>query len=592
MIDDLIEDIELIEEIPDSEVEWVEELMEVYIEGGEEFFLDDLVNDFSVFCRYMFFRKGFKAPTTLQQMIIDFIAEPSELDKLIQAPRGAGKSYIAQLKTMFDLNRNNDEVVLVRSASDKRSRNWTTFLLNTIKTTPILQHLSPRSNQRKSTELFDVNGAEVSDSPSVSSYSIKATVTGLRASKAVLDDIEVIGNSSSESAREGLVDQISECFNLLSETYDADGKEIVGEVLVLGTFQSSQSIYVDMIRSGLYKTLILPAEYPPLDEWYLEFVDPRIMEVSRNNPDKIGRAIDERINDRSLARKKLLGRTNYELHYMLNPNLTDELKYPLKLRDLIITDIDPIDNPIRITYSSEEKIKDLKHKGFNKDYYVRPAWMSEERSPFDFTILAVDPSGRGGDETGYVVYSLMGGKLYVRDFGGLEGGYDDISLDTLVGISQKYGINALIVESNFGDGAYTKMLETKLLESDYMCEVVEVRATKQKEARIIDTLEPLLNQHRIIVDRASIEKDLEVKSQYSLSYQLTHLTKEKGCLPHDDRIDVWELGASYLVEYMAKGDTHAIARHEEQKEKDLFDIIENGFFPNKNNRVKRSYKKW
>ncbi len=587
MIDD-IDDIELIEEIPDSDVEWVEEVVDVYIEKGEEFYFDDLVNDFYIFCKYMFYRAGFKAPTTIQRMIIDFLAKESDKDKLVQGPRGCGKSYISQLKTLWDLNRNNHEVVLVRSASDKRSRNWTTFLINTIKTTPILQHLSPRGNQRKSTELFDVNGAKVSDSPSVSSYSIGATVTGLRSTKTILDDVEVLKNSSSPVGRETLTDQIAECFNLLSETNDEEGNEIVGEVLVLGTFQSSESVYVEMIRSGLYETLIIPAEYPPVTEWYEEFVHKDIMDISKSQPELIGRAIDERINDRSLARKKLLGKSNYELHYMINPNLT----YPLKLKDLIVTDIDPIDNPIRVTYSSEEKIRELKHRGFINDYLVRPAWQSEERSPFDITILAVDPSGRGGDETGYVVYSLMGGKLYVRDFGGLVGGYDDGALDTLVGIGRKYGVNVVVVESNFGDGAYTQMLETKLLEDDYRCEVVEVRASQQKEARIIDTLEPLMNQHRIIVDRACLEKDMDAKSPYSLTYQLTHVTRERGCLKHDDRLDVWELGAGYLVEYMAKGDTHSMERHKEEKERELFDLIENGFFPNKNKRSKGSFKKW
>lgn len=572
------DDIELIQEIPDSEVVWTEELVDVYTAKGEEFFLDDLIESFPIFCRYMFFMKGFREPTTIQRMIIEFIATPTEKDKLVQAPRSSGKSFISQLKTLWDLLRNNDETVLVRSASDKRSRNYTTFLLNTIKTTPLLQHLSPRGNQRKSTELFDVNGAGVSDSPTVSSYSIGATVTGLRSTKTVLDDIEVLKNSSTEDTRETLIAQRDECYNLLSETYDEDGNQVSGEVLVLGTFQTSMSIYVDMVRSGAYECLIIPAEYPPVTEWYREFVTPEIMEVSINNPDMIGKAIDERINDKVLAKKKLLSRSNYELHYMLNPNLNDELKYPLKLRDLMVVDIDEQDNPIRVIYGSEHKIRDLKHKGFTSDNFVKPAYMSKERLPFEFTILAVDPSGRGSDETGWIVISLLAGKIWVRDFGGVLGGYEDESLQQLLEVAKRYNVNETVVESNFGDGAYTKMLETHF-KNEHKCAIMEVRASMQKERRIIETLEPLMNQHRILVDRASLEKDYLKKSVYSLTYQLTHITKEPKCLKHDDIVDVWELACKYVVEYMANDGKRAEEKYKQEKQKIQDDIFRDGLFP-------------
>lgn len=571
-------DEDILLEIKDEDIEWDSELHEVYIEKGTEYYLDDLVNDFYTFCCYMFARAGFDKPTTIQRMIIDFIAMPSDKYKMIQAPRGAGKSYISQLKVLWDILRNNDVHILVRSASDKRSRNYTTYLLNLIKTTPLLQHLAPKGNQRKSTELFDVDGAMPSDSPTVLSETVAGTVTGLRATLIVLDDVEVLKNSSSANTRDTLNQQVLENFNLLAETTDADGNKLTGTVLVLGTFQSSDSIYVPMIRSGAYDTLIIPAEYPPLNEWYVEFVHKSILDISKDNPDMIGRAIDERLNDDFLAKKRMLSKTNYELHYMLNPNLTDQLKYPLKLKDLIIYDIDPIDNPIRFIYSSQERVKNLKHKGFSSDYFVSPAFTSEERMPFQFTTLAIDPSGRGTDETGWIVVSLMGGKIFVRDFGGLAGGYDDDSLDTLVGLAIKYKVNKIKVESNFGDGAYLKMLEKKLI-GVYNCATEDSRATAQKEARIIDMLEPLMNQHRIIVDRSALDRDFEAPTAMSLTYQMTHLTKQRGSLVHDDRIDVWELGIKDLVEYMANGENSAVNRFEEDRQKKIIELYKNGLFP-------------
>ena len=469
--------------------------------------------------------------------------------------------------------------MLVRSASDKRARNYTTYLLNLIKTTPLLQHLTPRSNQRKSTELFDVYGAKPSDSPTVLSSSIGTTVTGLRATLAVLDDVEVIKNSSSPTTRETLTTQILENFNLLAETTNECGDKITGDVLVLGTFQSSDSVYVPMIRSGAYDTLIIPAEYPPLDDWYVEFVHPDILNVSRNNPEMIGRAIDERLDDDFLAKRRMLSRSNYELHYMLNPNLTDQLKYPLKLKDLMVYDIDAVDNPIRFIYSSEEKVRGIKHRGFTSDYLTAPAWTSEERAEFQYTILAVDVSGKGTDETGYCVVSLMGGKIFIRDLGGITGGYDDESLDTLVAIGMKYKVNQVTVESNFGGGSITEMIRRRCMNANYNCLIEDKRNNLQKEMRIIDTLEPLLNQHRIIIDRACLEKDFDKQQAYSFTYQLTHITKTRNCLQHDDILDATELAVSSMTDYLARGEEMSIERHQEDKAKKIADMFRNGLFP-------------
>lgn len=571
----MIEDLDLVEliEIPDEDIEWHEELVDVYTAGDKEFFLDDLIEDFEVFYEYMFLRLGFGLPTEPQRYMAKYICSNIKLDKMLLALRGLAKSLTTELYVLWRLLRNNNEHILIRSASSKRSRNFTTFLLNLLKTTPILQHLAPRNNQRKSTEMFDINGAEPSDSPNVYSAGVGASVTGMRATIVISDDIEVPSNSGTEDTRATLLEQYNESINLLVE-----GGGVSGEVIILGTYQSMDSIYLALESTGAFQVCMIPAIYPEINNFYKTRLAPYIKERIEANPNLIGTAVDTRFNMEVLNKRKLrIGKTAFELQYQLNPMSTDELKYPLKLKDLIVYDIDPVDNPIRFIYSSEEKIRSLKHRGFVTDFFTAPAWLSEERASFDFTILAVDPSGRGADETGYVVISLMGGKMFIRDFGGLNGGYDDEALDSLVAKAIKYQVNAVVCESNFGDGAYTKMLETKLKLS-YNCIVEEVRAVSAKELRIIDTLEPLMNQHRIIVDKSALERDFEKNSSYSLTFQMTHLTKQKGCLKHDDAIDVWELGCKYLVEYMATGDTHAMQKSADDKAREIEKLMRGGLF--------------
>ena len=88
--------------------------------------------------------------------------------------------------------------------------------------------------------------------------------------------------------------------------------------------------------------------------------------------------------------------------------------------------------------------------------------------------------------------------------------------------------------------------------------VEEVRATVRKEDRIIDSLEPVLNQHRLVVDRKGIEWDYasnkdeapELRLMYMLFYQMSRMCREKGAVRHDDRIDCLAQGVKYFTDAM------------------------------------------
>ena len=86
----LDEEVEVIQEISDSDIEWTTELVDVYTESGVDFYFDDLVEDLTVFCAYMFKRMKFDKPTNVQDHIINFFIKETELDKMIQGMRGVG----------------------------------------------------------------------------------------------------------------------------------------------------------------------------------------------------------------------------------------------------------------------------------------------------------------------------------------------------------------------------------------------------------------------------------------------------------------------------------------------------------------------
>ena len=125
-------------------------------------------------------------------------------------------------------------------------------------------------------------------------------------------------------------------------------------------------------------------------------------------------------------------------------------------------------------------------------------------------------------------------------------------------MARDYKVNKIKPESNFGDGMFTTLLLPILKKINYQCAVEEVRNNTQKEKRIIDTLEPVMNQHRLIVDKQVIRDDyesikyypLEKQQQYSLFYQLTRITKDRGSLSHDDRLDCLAMAVADCLEML------------------------------------------
>jgi hypothetical protein len=118
----------------------------------------------------------------------------------------------------------------------------------------------------------------------------------------------------------------------------------------------------------------------------------------------------------------------------------------------------------------------------------------------------------------------------------------------------------------------------------YPVTLEEVRHSKQKELRIIDTLEPVMNQHRLVFDKDVIQKDYDsiqkypndIAQRYSLFYQMTRITKDRGALAHDDRLDALAMATTYWVEQMATdADELMVERHNELLDIELDKFIGN-----------------
>jgi len=151
-------------------------------------------------------------------------------------------------------------------------------------------------------------------------------------------------------------------------------------------------------------------------------------------------------------------------------------------------------------------------------------------------------------------------------------------LDILKGC-KKFNVTKLVVETNFGDGLVAELFKKHLQQTQQGIDVEEVRANVRKEERIIDALEPILNQHRLVVDRNVIDWDYnsnkddapEKRLLYMLFYQMSRMCREKGAVRHDDRLDALAQGVKYFTDAMSISAQEVI---KQRKRDDWNDLLE------------------
>jgi hypothetical protein len=523
---------------------------------------DPIKEDFRNFLYVVWKHLGLPDPTPVQYDIAYYLQHGPKRS-LIEAFRGVGKSWITSAFVCWLLLNDPQLKILVVSASKGRADDFSAFTKRLIAEMPELQHLQPRDGQRDSMVAFDVGPAKASHAPSVKSLGITGQLTGSRADIIIPDDIEVPNNSLTQMMRDKLATSIKEFEALLSTKPQA-------RILFLGTPQSEMSIYNLLPERG-YEVRIWSARYPSETqrEKDLNRLAPFITDRLDRDPTLAGHSIDpKRFTDTDLEeREASYGRSGFALQFMMDTSLSDADRYPLKLQDLIVMDADRDVAPVKVAWASspEYAIGTLPAVGFIGDRYQRPMFTSKEFVEYQGSVMSIDPAGRGADEIGYAVVKMLSGMLWLPAAGGLRGGYEDDNLKRLATLAKLQQVKLIIIESNFGDGMFTKLFTPWLMKVGYPCTVIEERSVGQKERRIIDTLEPVLNQHRLVVSESVIKEDLKTEdSKYQLFYQLTRITKERGSLAKDDRLDALAIAVKYWVDQMDTDTSKTLSEYQEQ----------------------------
>jgi hypothetical protein len=495
-------------------------------------------------------------PTPVQMQILDYL-ENGPKRRVIAAFRGCGKSTLSAMYILWRLARDPEEKVLIVSASLSRAEAMSAWLLKTLGDVPWLRHMLPDSHDgRYSRIAFDVGTCKyIEQSPSVRAAGVTGQVTGSRASLILVDDCETTATALTQMQREKLRNVLNEMEVILKP-----GPE--SEIVYLGTPHSAtDSIYFALHRDLSYQMRMWPSRVPTDLTPYKGCLAPLI--EKRMGADA-GRPTDTRFSEDELLQRELsMSNMQNKLQMMLDATLSDIERYPLRCANLMVIDIDRY-LPEVMAYEKHKSfaLDDLPCAGMAHDpVFYRPraqeGLIGVDEVP---TVMTLDPSGGGADEFAWCVCKAWGGNYYICEIGGKLGGVSEQFWEQLAGIAKKWGVNEIAVESNFGGlEIYKQVLMPYLRKVGAECRVEAIRSNQRKELRIIDTLAPVMQTHRVAVARHVIQADADLlknakddrDASYSFVHQLTRLTHDRGSLMHDDRIDAVAMAVQWFQEQAA-----------------------------------------
>jgi hypothetical protein len=535
--------------------------------------------DFIYFCKSLWRTCGYEKYHPIQKYDEDMLVwmdgtGSSTNHRGLLAPRGIGKTYEAAALAAYRLNQESEETkALIISKTENHAKATLLLIRGWFQSVSWLRHLMPNRSigHRDAVANFDVGPCRPRHrTPSVQVRGIDGQLEGCRASVSICDDVETEQNTKSLDMRMQLDKRCKEISRVT--TY---GRR---EIVYIGTYHHEDSVYPKLTHRG-YMFRTWPALFPrpdqitnENDEYLIVNLAPKItidIEAERKRP---GQKVFPRLKDAWITEQKAEGLSSFEMHQMLMLPIGDARRYPLKLSDLICMDqIDKGSAPWDVRWGTGGRqndpsaIEDIPTNGFGSDCFRRPAYCDQDRwSPFTGTHMWIDPSGAGANRTGYACVGHLDAKLFVKDLGGLDGGYDPPTLRRLAKIARENRVTRVFVEDLFGQGMLVNLLWPILREhfvgqrilpsagllsgpaawddqrkhvrdreaDRWSCSIegVQIPKTLYKEERILSMLEPVTQGHRLVIDRR-----IAAMSRFQIQY--TRLRMERDCLDEDDEID-------------------------------------------------------
>lgn len=511
-------------------------------------------------------------PHPIQYEVADWLQNAGNR-RILSCMRGFGKTVIVACYVAWRYHQNPNRLILVQSASSERAKEIVALVRQILGEMEVTAHLIPDGrdkNIRNQAQRFDIaNRTRKGKDPSLAAYGHRSMITGSHVDEIIADDLETPENSLTDEGKASLMEKIAEYEDIIIPDTD-------NIITLIGTPQTTDSIYFAAADLG-YELIRVPAEHvAPDDENYgtiAQFL--KDMDAEPGEP-----TYPERMGAQYLEDKRAITpEARYQLQMMLNPALADADRYPLRLKDLIVFDSDPEHMPVKLAWTNDPQYRIMVPlAGHRGDHAYAPRYIDDEMVPFRQKIMWVDTAGKGTDSAVFCVGYGAPSYIYVPEIQGSRDAFGDTWLNKVAIVAKKHGVHRIVVESNFGGGAYGELLKPKLAYYGVNAAVEDKHVTGQKEKRIIETLRPIMGTHRLVLAR-------EVVSNTDLTYQLTHITEERGCLEHDDYVDALHGCVSQLTKGLG---ADFVQTAEELKEARLQKVVDEFWAKQGHHRVEPS----
>lgn len=528
---------------------------------------------------------------------------------IIMAFRGFSKSWITGAYALWRLYCDPDEKIMVVSGSLKRAIATSTWCFSLIMSMDLLAHMRPGPKTRSSGMAWDIGNCQPAQSASFTPFGIGGQLVGFRGTCIIPDDVETQTNSLTMGEREKVKDGVKEFESVLTPG---------GVIKYLGTPHDVESLYSYLLtlknkaNVPVYAARMWPGLFPTEAQVkkYGNRLAPYIThQIKKLGPDCIGHStMPMRFTDADLEqRRAAMGNSEFQLQFMLDLAGDFLDKYPLKLRDLMVLDLADNKAPEEIVWGNgpQDRERDLPVMGLDGDYLHRPAHVGTAYSPYSRKVAYLDGSGRGQDETSLSVGGELYGRVFYLDLYASTDGYGPATLSAIAKKVVRWNVSMLRVESNYGDGMLVALLRP-VIDAEWLAytaqrkaaglpvpeitgtEIEEVRSgAVAKERRMLSVLEPATQGHRVVVNREVLLYDeRSVKAMdaedtaryYAFGYQYSHLTREKDCLGHDDRLDSFAgLLAMFAAELGVNPEGIALRVQQERQDDLLKELEEDGW---------------
>lgn len=534
-------------------------------------------NNFPLFLHDYFAWLGFDL-TEMQLDIGRYMAERSLKNKCVMAQRGEAKSTIGIARALYEFVVIPNATVLVVSGSDDYAGTISHAIVSAIMQWDRLEWLRPetRAGARTSfTDGFDVHHAfRIPDKqPSIKAVGIFGQLQGNHVSLLIADDVETTSNGSSPANRNRI--------HTLTKEFAAIAND-GAEILYLGTPQTQDSIYNSLPQRG-FDVRIWPGRYPTPEEEerYGGCLAPYIKQKMDGHPElrtgygllgNRGAQTDPQrySEEKQLQNERDYQQAGFQLQFMLDTSLSDALKQRLKISDLIMFQGAGGSAPEILHWSNNPRhIAELPLDfPLARAQLYMAADFSDTYVPFTNTKAFLDPAGGGSDESVIIATAAVGPYIHVIGMYVYHGGQTEENIKAAVEWCNKLGVLDLIIEDNMGHGTVVNMYRGEIRRQGLVIGCSGVYSSGQKEVRVINRLNAVLERHRLVMHWSVLEEDVRLcrgmangGREYSLFWQMQNITLDRDSIPHDDRVETLSAAVYLHVEALQQDE------HEEQNKR-------------------------